>query len=500
MISSRRISLLFSALLLLMISFHPDAMAAEVVTYPAPPGAAASPDYSVKVNGQEVFTYQVPVASIAYFSTDGPVEIEITPRVDVKWVDVRPKRLAIVPTLANNVIRFTLEQPANISVELNGRIEQPLFIFANPLETNRPSPDDPKVHYFEGGKIHDAGLVEIGSDETVYIEGGAIVRGAFLTKNTKNVAIRGRGMIDGSVINDLRAKQVRVSHLLSLQDAVGIDLEGVILVDSYVWNVVPVRSRDIRINNIKIVSGNASDDGIDIVRSQNVTIENVFVRTKDDCIAIKTHTDDPHNRGTTDVFVRNSVFWNAEWGNGFEIGFELRSPVVRNVVFENNDFIHVESGAVLSIHNADSATVHDIRFEDVRIEDARQKLFDLAIFYSRFSMDGPRTEEELTRRYLHGAWDNVMKFDPEEREEIAKNRGHVRDVIFKNVYILEGPLPYSIFCGFDENHLVENILIDGLWVGGRRIERLEEAKFYIEHARNIRFANPRADYILPSTR
>lgn len=499
MLLSRRTSFLLPFLLLL-ISFHLDTLAAEVVTYPAPPGTNASADYAVRVNGQEVFTYQVPVASIAYFSTDGPVEIEITPRVDVKWVDIRPKRLAVVPSLANNVIRFTLEQPANISIELNGRIEQPLFIFANPLEIDRPSPGDPLVHFYEGGKVHEAGLVEIKSNETVYIEGGAIVRGAFVTRNAENVTIRGRGMIDGSVINDLHEQQVPVSHLLSLQDAVGIDLEGIILVDSYAWNVVPVRSRDIRMNNIKIVSGNASDDGIDLVRSQNITIENVFVRTKDDCIAIKTHTDDPQNRGTTDVMVRNSVFWNAEWGNGFEIGFELRSPVVRNIVFLDNDFIHVESGAVLSIHNADSATVHDIRFEDLRIEDARQKLFDLAIFYSRFSVDGPKTEEELTRRYLHGAWDNVMKFAPEEREEIAKYRGHVRDVVFKNVYILEGPLPYSIFNGFDENHLVENVLIDGLWVGGRKIERLEEARFYIEHARNIRFANPRADYILPNTR
>ena len=36
------------------------------------------------------------------------------------------------------------------------------------------------------------------SNQTVYIEGGAIVRGHFMTNNGENIKIMGRGIIDNS--------------------------------------------------------------------------------------------------------------------------------------------------------------------------------------------------------------------------------------------------------------------------------------------------------------
>lgn len=86
--------------------------------------------------------------------------------------------------------------------------------------------------------------------------------------------------------------------------------------------------------------------------------------------------------------MQNAVFWNALWGNGLEIGFELNGAAVKNITFRNNDIIHVESGAALSIHNAGNSVVSNIVFDDIRIEDARQKLFDFAVFCSRYSEDG----------------------------------------------------------------------------------------------------------------
>ena len=81
-------------------------------------------------------------------------------------------------------------------------------------------------------------------------------------------------------------------------------------------------------------------------------IRNCFIRTKDDCIAIKS-TGDELRRGTRNIDVADCVFWNAEWGNALEIGFELRTDEIRDIVFEDCDVIHVEDGAVFSIHNGD---------------------------------------------------------------------------------------------------------------------------------------------------
>lgn len=59
------------------------------------------------------------------------------------------------------------------------------------------------------------------------------------------------------------------------------------------------------------------------------------------------------------------------WGNNLEIGFELRSDTVSNIVFKDIDVIHCEGGAVFSIHNTDFAVVDQVVLEDIRIEDAR---------------------------------------------------------------------------------------------------------------------------------
>lgn len=80
-------------------------------------------------------------------------------------------------------------------------------------------------------------------------------------------------------------------------------------------------------------------------------------------------------RNVRDIKVRRCVLWNAEPGNALEIGYELRCNEVSDVVFEDCDIIHCEyegnqSGGVLTIHNADRAKVHNVRYENIRIEDA----------------------------------------------------------------------------------------------------------------------------------
>jgi polygalacturonase len=242
----------------------------------------------------------------------------------------------------------------------------------------------------------------------------------------------------------------------------------------------------VHIDNIKIVSDNASDDGIDIVRSRNVLIENCFIRTKDDCIAIKTLMDYPKSEGIDSVLVRHCIFWNAAWGNGLEIGFELNSSELKNIRFADNDIIHVEAGAAISIHNAGTATVSNIIFENIRIEDVRQKLFDLAIFRSQYSDDGTHDKVEREKLYLNGAWDGVLSVPPNEREAHAKFRGHIQNVLLKDIQITDGGLPFSIFYGSDNSHKVKQVTIKNLTLHGKRITSLKDAKFYMENTSNIK--------------
>ncbi|MGB3618668.1 MAG: glycosyl hydrolase family 28 protein, partial [Catalinimonas sp.] len=402
-------------------------------------------------------------------------------------VDVRPHRLNIRPTWQDSVIRFTLREPAQLSIEVNGGVGRPLFVFANPPERDVPRPNDPAVRYFAGGAVHDVGVLEVGSGETVYIAGGAVVRGVILARDAQDVTIRGRGVLDGGLPRPRDYPGVPQLHLINLINCDRVGVEGIVLHNSTSWQLVPLLARDVTIRNVKIVSGNDSDDGIDVVRSRRVLIENCFVRTKDDCVAIKSvHGDDP-TVPTHAVTVRGCTFWNAEWGNGFEIGFELQTHEISAIRVEDCDFIHVEKGAVLSIHNGDSALVRDVVFQNLRIEHAGQKLIDLAILHTRFSHDNPFDRETFMReRYQAGVWDNQTRLTPAERRRYAPSRGHIRDITFRDIRVVDGPVPFSVIAGYDTDHQVRDVLIDGLYVHGRRVKSLEEARFSLEHTANIR--------------
>ena len=123
-----------------------------------------------------------------------------------------------------------------------------------------------------------------------------------------------------------------------------------------------------------------------------------------------------------------------------EIGYELRCNEVSDVVFEDCDIIHCEyegnqSGGVLTIHNADRAKVHNVRYENIRIEDAQEKLVDIKILDCKYSLD--------------------------------RVRGDVENIVFRNIDVT-GPLfPVSIIRGFEmtnEMHRPRDIRFENVTV------------------------------------
>lgn len=461
----------------------------EVRTYPAPAGLVNDADYSVQVNGKDVFVFNSPIAGLASFEFEGPVEVVVTSRRDPKWVNIRPLSRRVIPVIKDNKISFKLTKPGNFSLELNGYPKRhPLFLFANPLEKNAPLPGTPGVHYFAPGQVHKPGIIEVKDNETVYVAGGAVVEGSIQGKGVSNVKILGRGILDGTNLRAMFKEKKMRSHFISLRDCKNVEVEGVVLSNGQTWQVVPVNCENLTITNLKIVSDAGGDDGIDVVRSRNVKISKSFFHTKDDNIVIKAIFDYPSSVTSKDIEVWDSVFWNAAWGNAIEIGFELRSDLVSNINYHDCDVIHVEDGAVFSIHNADNAIVSNVRFTNVRVEDATQKLFDFAVFLSQYSVDRPESKEERERRYMHGAWDGVLTIAPEDVAKHAAFRGKIKDVLIDNVQVVDGMFPFSIFWGYDPQHNVEGVVIKRLSVHGRPIRNARDGRFVMRDAA-VKFAN-----------
>jgi hypothetical protein len=454
---------------------------AQVVTWQGPEGFASARYYQVKVNGTPVPVYDTPIASYAVFDFTGKVTVEVTTMFDVRWVDVRPLRHHLKPTYTgDHSFTLALDQPGNLSLELNGRIrQQPLFLFSNAPEKNKPSRTDQNVVWFESGKLYKDVKLELQDNQTVYIEGGAVVQGYLFARNKKNIKIRGRGILDGSFNRQQVGDKVR---FIDLRDCENGSIDDIILHNGTTWQIALFHCNRMNITNARIVSEAGGDDGMDIFRCTNVTVDGVFAHTKDDCIAIKSGGNYPADHPTDNILVKNCTFWNSLWGNAVEVGFELYSDEVKNIRFENIDIIHVEDGAALSIHNAGQSHVHHVTFENIRIEDADQKLIDVAIFFSQWGPDGIRDEAFVKANYLHGAWDGVQKIPAGKEEHHRQFRGRVSNIVFKDIHVVDGPLPFSVFHGFDKEHNVTGVTIENLTYHGKRLTTLEAAKIRTQDA------------------
>ncbi len=428
--------------------------AADLIIYPAPKNAQAAPEFELEVNGQKVYVYNTKSAALAYFSFSGKVNIKVTFLSPVYNFDIRPKSRNIIGEVSRNEIKFSLDNPANLSVEINKNIKRPLFIFANPLEEKIPDKTSSNVRFFEGGKIHTPGIVTLKSNETVYIAGGAIVRGSFKTDKGENIKIMGRGIIDNSMYQSQEARPIEVS------ESKNVLLEGFIITDAKHWCCGAYASSNITYRNLKIVSDNDVDDGIDIVGSQNVLVDNCFIKTKDDCIAIKSgvkyFTKFESGFNVNNIVIQNSVMWNGIWGNGLEIGFETRADTIQNITFKNCDLIHVEGPeGTFTIHNGDRALVKNVLYENIRVEDSKGWLIDFKILKSRYSKD--------------------------------TTRGRIEDIRFKNIYVEGEHFPSSQLLGFSDSYNIQNVTIENFYIHGKKINSTYNGMFAVIHTEALMF-------------
>ena len=447
---------------------------AQVVTYPFPRGLPASADYTVRTGGKEIFAWGTPAFSLAAFALTGETEVTVTAIRPFKKVVTRPTALGVQGTVEDNTVRFRLNRPCQLSVEFYDQLRRPLFLFADPPETNVPKPGDPNVRYFAGGQVHEAGEIQLRNGQTVYLAPGAVVRGIIQASGVTGARVIGRGILDATT-------RTNKLQFVTLTSCTNIEMNGVIVLGSFGWTLVPKLCEDIRFRHVKVASWRDNDDGLDIVSSRHVTVENCFFRTKDDCISVKAFGDSlaysdlrTSTRKTAgqedesaadrtgyadvqDVRVRDSVFWNAEWGNALEIGYELRTARVRDLVFQNCDIIREERGAAISIHNGDIAAVENARFEDIRIEDATGKLLDLRVGLSIYSEDCPyefSRKNPKRKRASGGAW--LLPGD-EPPAAHAKFRGSIRNVHLKDVHITAAKMPPSVIQGYSPGSEVSDV-------------------------------------------
>jgi len=442
-----------------------DAFAAD------PEGLVLSRDWRITVGGREIPVYVAPVtgegpASFASFEyVSGPEEITLVARssADVSSASVHPLSREIVPEVGEDrTVRIPINGPCKLIVKTNGKRERPLFLSVHAPEQDTPQPGDPGVLYFGPG-LHEVDKLKLDNGQTLYIAGGAIVRVVvpddelpivesdwakqkvyedfIVADGAEDVRILGRGIIDLSMLGWHARKAMLITESRNVR------IEGLTMVGTSHWTVHLAKSSDCSIKNLTLFGYRENSDGIDIVNSQRITVEDCLIRTGDDAVVVKAMAAPPAIGGR-DITVRNCTVWNDKV-RCFGITGETRSDIL-NVVFEDCDVVHslptwTEELGSLCIIVGDSGTIGNVRFENIRIEDERQYAMACLIFKDRWSVD--------------------------------QEPGRIRDIVFRDIRIPEG-VP-SLFHGSDAEHLVENVRIEGLYAGGRQLETMEEANFRV---------------------
>ena len=310
----------------------------------------------------------------------------------------------------------------------------------------------------------EAGLYYLGeyvwrlpSDTNIYLEGGVVLIGGMAFENGENLHISGRGIL---YLADLH--RFSGIHGIRLNHSRNINIENVIFINPPHYTVNIGTCENVVLRNLKSFSCEGWSDGIDMMSSREIRIQNIFMRNSDDCIAIYGKRWD-FQGDTRDIRVRNAVLW-ADVAHPVNIGCHGdidRENIIEDIVFQDIDILeHHEPQqdcmGCMCVNAGDRNTVRNIRFEDIYVEHMEHgRLFDLRIICGRYNSAPGRLIENIFFKNIRFCCDG---------EEISRISG-------------------------DRNNPVRNIMFENLIVRGRRILGLKQGNIQIgENVHNVTFS------------
>jgi len=246
-------------------------------------------------------------------------------------------------------------------------------------------------------------------------------------------------------------------------------IEGIKVINSPMWNIHPVLSRNVIIRNVKVVSHGPNNDGCNPESSKNVLIEKCFFDTGDDCIAIKSGRNADGRRINTpseNIIVRNCTMRDGH--GGVVVGSEMTGGV-RNVFVENciMDSPNLNRALRIKTNSRRGGIVENIFAKDLTVGEVSDAVIKINFFYGEGDV-GEFTPivrnifiENLTSKkskyalyikaYKRSPVDNInlknCRFDGVERENVIVNVTNMNlDEVYINGKIFLGymMLPYLL--------------------------------------------------------
>lgn len=339
----------------------------------------------------------------------------------------------VVYRQVQNTVFFTLDKPQNLSIEFDGDRLHNLHLFANPMEEEVYSKEAKGIMFFGPGVHRPKDLpnnqIRIPSNTTAYLAPGVVLKAKLLVDNAENVRIIGRGILDHPVRG------------IEITDSKNVLIDGITVVNPEHYTVFGGGSSEIVIRNLKTFSCRGWSDGIDLMCCRKVFVDNVFLRTSDDCVALYNHRWNWWG-GSSDITVQNSVLW-ADVAHPVNVGGHgnpdsSTGEVIENLTFRNIDILeHDEDDPMyqgcMAVDCGDKNRVRNVLFEDVRVESIQEgRLFYVKVrFNPKYDRQPGSGIEGVTFRNITytGVGENrslIQGLSPD---------GMVKDIIFENISI-----------------------------------------------------------------
>lgn len=428
---------------------------------------------------------------------------------------VRPLYANIIPKVEGNTVSFSAKAPGFYTLELDGK-HNALHIFIDPIRNYQSPEEGVTLISFPAG-VHEIGHFELQSNTAVYIHRDAVVYGSFFAADAKNIRIFGEGVLDGSKYerttknfllaydysrapeNSWERKQMKsiadnrdscftdvntykngsgtfiyrnreqFTRLLEITDPVqtglsfyaseNITVEGLIFRNCAGLSITQAGCKNVHFNGIKVIGmWRYNSDGIDFYNCADCSVKNSFLRTFDDTICVKGQIG-WDTRNSENILFEKCVLWN-DWGHTMDIGIDTVAPEICNITFRDCDCIHTTT-TVIDVGNADRAFIHDVVFENIRVEYSRCNLRPTL----QNSDDEVYTPEKFTPILIDlfltcGDWSTDRIY------------GKIANVVFKDIAILseEEISPEIRLMGHSGENNIEGVVFENVSINGKALK------------------------------
>ncbi len=314
-----------------------------------------------------------------------------------------------------------------------------------------------------------------------------------------HIAILGRGTVDGRGAYwwDLHRRHA-LNHprprLIAFSRCTNVIIEGITCTNSPSWTIHPYACDNVTVDKVTIVNpaDSPNTDGINPESCRNVHIANCLIDVGDDCITIKSGTEEEGRDRLLpceNLTITNCTMVHGH--GGVVIGSEM-SGGVRRVVISNCVFVGTDRGIRLKSRRGRGGVVEDIRVTNVVMTDVMCP-FIINLFYGC------------------GAWGTAKIEDrspwPVDEGTPRVRRVHFSDISARNVRyaaaflygLPEMPVEEITFSNVDISMALDAEA--GVPAMAPNLEPMRRAGFWAANVRHLRLHNVTiADHLGPAMR